>query len=96
MSDEGLGEATQPLAQAVLPPGIRSRFVDGVNGLRMHVLEAGFELRAGPCVLLLHGFPEIAYSLAQGDAGGGGRGLSCRRAGPARLWPHHRLERRLR
>ena len=25
-----------------LPPGIRSRFVDGVNGLRMHVLEAGF------------------------------------------------------
>ena len=26
-----------------LPEGIRSRFVDGVNGLRMHVLEAGFE-----------------------------------------------------
>ena len=25
-----------------LPPGIRSRFVDGVDGVRMHVLEAGF------------------------------------------------------
>ena len=37
-----------------------SRFVDGVNGLRMHVLEAG-DANA-PCVLLLHGFPELAYS----------------------------------
>ena len=26
-----------------LPSGIRSRFVDNINGLRMHVLEAGFE-----------------------------------------------------
>ncbi|MGH8700704.1 MAG: alpha/beta fold hydrolase [Burkholderiales bacterium] len=45
-----------------LPPGIRSRFVDGVNGLRMHLLEAGFAPRGRPCVLLLHGFPELAYS----------------------------------
>ena len=37
-----------------------SVFVDGVNGLRMHVLEAG--TRGRPCVLLLHGFPELAYS----------------------------------
>ena len=42
----------------VLPPGIRSRFVNDVNGLRMHVLEAGFEGQDRPCVLLLHGFPE--------------------------------------
>jgi pimeloyl-ACP methyl ester carboxylesterase len=28
----------------------------------MHVLEAGFEGEARPCVLLLHGFPELAYS----------------------------------
>jgi pimeloyl-ACP methyl ester carboxylesterase len=41
---------------------IRSRFVDGINGLRMHVLEAGFEEEGRPCVLLLHGFPELAYS----------------------------------
>jgi hypothetical protein len=25
-----------------LPPGVRSRFVSGINGLTMHVLEAGF------------------------------------------------------
>src|SRR6266700_5865118 len=45
-----------------LPPTIRSRFVDGINGLCMHVLEAGFETRGRPCLLLLHGFPELAYS----------------------------------
>jgi pimeloyl-ACP methyl ester carboxylesterase len=45
-----------------LPAGIRSRFVDDVNGLRMHVLEAGFEEEGRPCILLLHGFPELAYS----------------------------------
>ena len=28
----------------------------------MHVLEAGFETRGRPCVLLLHGFPELAFS----------------------------------
>ena len=45
-----------------LPPGIRSRQLPGINGLDMHVLEAGFEDPARPCVLLLHGFPELAYS----------------------------------
>jgi pimeloyl-ACP methyl ester carboxylesterase len=45
-----------------LPVGIRARFVDGVNGLRMHALEAGFETRGRPLVLMLHGFPELAYS----------------------------------
>src|ERR1044071_3835023 len=45
-----------------LPPSIRSRYVDGINGLRMHVLEAGYETKGRPCVLLLHGFPELAYS----------------------------------
>ncbi len=62
MSEERLGGAMKPLAQAVLPPGVRSRFVDGVNGLRVHVLEAGFEHQGRPLVLMLHGFPEIAYS----------------------------------
>ena len=28
----------------------------------MHVLEAGFEDKGRPCILLLHGFPELAYS----------------------------------
>ena len=45
-----------------LPAAIRSRYVDNINGLRMHVLEAGFETKGRPCVLLLHGFPELAFS----------------------------------
>jgi pimeloyl-ACP methyl ester carboxylesterase len=51
-----------PLPAAALPRGVRSRFVSDVNGLRMHILEAGFEDSHRPCVLLLHGFPELAYS----------------------------------
>src|SRR3979490_2953493 len=45
-----------------LPSTIRSRYVDNINGLRMHVLEAGFETPGRPCLLLLHGFPELAFS----------------------------------
>src|SRR4051812_18659019 len=51
-----------PLEAAVLPEGVRARFVDGVNGLRMHILEAGYETPGRPLLLLLHGFPELAYS----------------------------------
>src|SRR4051812_34080646 len=51
-----------PYNQSILPTGIRSRFVENVNGLRVHVLEAGFDAKARPCVLLLHGFPELAFS----------------------------------
>ena len=51
-----------PLAADVLPDGIRSRFVDNINGLRFHVLEAGFEGGGRPGLMLLHGFPELAYS----------------------------------
>jgi len=51
-----------PLDPAVLPEGVRSRLVDGVNGLRMHVLEAGTASAERPTLLLLHGFPELAYS----------------------------------
>jgi pimeloyl-ACP methyl ester carboxylesterase len=55
-------EQLQPLDQAHLPPGVRARFIDGINGLKLHVLEAGFEQPERPLVLLLHGFPELAYS----------------------------------
>ena len=48
--------------ESTLPPGIRSRFVNDINGLTVHILEAGFEAKDRPCVLLLHGFPELAYS----------------------------------
>ena len=63
-----------PLADSVLPTGVRSRFVHNINGLRIHVLEAGFEGGNRPGLLLLHGFPELAYSwrnvmVALADAG---------------------------
>ena len=53
---------TEPYYPAVLPAGIRSRYVNNGNGIRMHVLEAGFETGGRPMVVLLHGFPELAYS----------------------------------
>jgi len=43
-----------------LPDAIRSSLVDSVNGLTMHTLEAGE--RGKPVLLLLHGFPELAFS----------------------------------
>ena len=56
-----------PLDASVLPAGIRARVVDGINGLRVHLLEAG---EAGqPLLVLLHGFPEIAYSWRKGMSG---------------------------
>jgi len=48
--------------QDTLPRGVRSRRVDNNNGLSMHLLEAGFEAPKRRCVVLLHGFPELAYS----------------------------------
>src|SRR4026208_1025140 len=82
-------------AENALPPGIRARFVDDINGLRMHVLEAGHETPGRPCVLLLHGFPELAYSwrkvmlpLAAGGEDGVGAGPRGRgRSGVAHSRP---------
>jgi predicted alpha/beta-fold hydrolase len=51
-----------PLKDMDLPEGIRERYVTGVNGLTVHILEAGFETPKRPAILLLHGFPELAYS----------------------------------
>ena len=48
-------------ADLPLPPGVRSRLVNNHNGCLMHVLEAGWE-SPRPCVMLLHGFPELAFS----------------------------------
>jgi len=53
---------TVAYGETTLSPGIRSRFVNDINGLTIHILEAGFEGKGRPCVLLLHGFPELAYS----------------------------------
>jgi len=48
--------------EIVLPEGVRSCLVDNSNGLTMHMLEAGFAADDRPCILLLHGFPELAFS----------------------------------
>lgn len=45
-----------------LPDGIRQRSLAGINGLTVNVLEAGYETPGRPAILLLHGFPDIAYS----------------------------------
>ena len=59
---QAAGAPIGPMSAAVLPAPVRSRFVDNVNGLRMHILEAGFETPGRPAVLMIHGFPELAYS----------------------------------
>src|SRR5262252_1917550 len=56
-----------PYGNGTLPPGIRSRVIAGVNGLAVHILEVGHETPGAatprrPALLLLHGFPELAYS----------------------------------
>ena len=86
----------QPLPSSVLPDGVRARILPGINGLDIHVLEAGLR-DAGPA-----GRPAAAWlsrarlQLAQGDAGAGRGRLPRHRARPARLWPHDGLGCRLR
>ena len=48
-----------------LPKGVQSRYISLSTGLQMHLLEAGQVGHGGtskPLILLLHGFPELAYS----------------------------------
>src|SRR5215217_2330164 len=52
----------QPRPSSVLPDGVRASILPGINGLDVHVLEAGYGTPGRPAVLLLHGFPELAYS----------------------------------
>jgi pimeloyl-ACP methyl ester carboxylesterase len=91
----------EPLLARILPRGVCARFIRGVNGLDMHILEAGFEPAGRPCLLLLHGFPELAYSWrkvmpALADAGfhvvapdqrGYGRTTGWQARYDADLWP---------
>jgi pimeloyl-ACP methyl ester carboxylesterase len=51
-----------PYGNGTLPAGVRSRHIANVNGLTVHILEAGYETPGRPAVLLMHGFPELAYS----------------------------------
>lgn len=54
--------ASVDYGRATLPNGIRSRRIDANNRVVLHILEAGFESPGRPCVVLLHGFPELAYT----------------------------------
>ena len=45
-----------PYGHATMPAGIRSRTVANVNGLTVHMLEAGYETPGRPAVLLLQLF----------------------------------------
>jgi len=51
-----------PYGNSTLPAGVRPRLIANVNGLTVNILEAGFETPGRPLVLLLHGFPNLAYS----------------------------------
>jgi pimeloyl-ACP methyl ester carboxylesterase len=51
-----------PLDDIPSLPGVRQRTLSDINGLSVRVLEAGYQTPGRPAVLLLHGFPEIAYS----------------------------------
>jgi len=52
---------TSSYGEGTLPKGVRSRMIHGVNGLEVHILEAGYEHPGRPLALLLHGFPDLAY-----------------------------------
>ena len=58
----GQKKGFQPIKYPLLNKEIRSRIVGGINGLQLHILEAGYELPNKQLILLLHGFPELAYS----------------------------------
>src|SRR3989441_12718457 len=58
----GEAQTLPPYGNSTIPAGIRSRTVANVNGLTVHMLEAGHETPGRHAVLLLHGFPELAYS----------------------------------
>ena len=61
MANGSLGSYRSSLAE-LSSAGIRSRTVAGVNGLTVHLLEAGRQSEGRPLLLLLHGFPELGYS----------------------------------
>lgn len=52
----------EPLPGNFLPDGISAHFVRNNNGLAVHFLAAGDLHADRPVLLLLHGFPELAYS----------------------------------
>ena len=66
-----MGRPSRPAAPTV--SDVQSRYVT-TNGIRLFCLEAGPP--DGPCVLLLHGFPELAYAWRQQVAALGAAGTT--------------------
>lgn len=56
---------TTTYGNGTLPDGVRSRMIHAVNGLGVHILEAGHDTPDRPLALLLHGFPDLAYGWRQ-------------------------------
>ena len=54
--------ASNAALESRLPDGVRVRVIASGTGLDMRVLEAGWQAPARPMLLLLHGFPELAFS----------------------------------
>ena len=46
-----------PYGNGTLPPGIRSRQIANVNGMTVHILEAGYETPGRACCLALARLP---------------------------------------
>ena len=57
-----MSQLLPPYGNGLLPGNIRSRTVADINGLTVHLIEAGFEASGRSLLLLLHGFPELAFS----------------------------------
>jgi hypothetical protein len=49
-----------PYSSGTIPAGIRSSLIKNVNGLTVHISEAGYETPGRAAVMRLHGFPELA------------------------------------
>lgn len=82
-------DVPEELPPLPLPEGVRQRFIDGINGLKVHLLEAGHETPGRPMVLLLHGFPELAYSwrrIMPALAGAGYHVIAPDQRGYGRTW----------
>ena len=60
----------EPLPSSVLPAGVRSRILPDINGLDIHILEAGFEPRGRPDPYDDRG----GWDHGRGDGGGYGGG----------------------
>jgi len=57
-----LDSVDENLDDIPLPKGIKSRVIHGVNGASFHILEAGHRSSTSKSILLIHGFPELAFS----------------------------------